>query len=308
MFANAVLLDAPLLVSHNNDADWWEIEEKLQMARKKGLNMWSEYYPYAAASSNVAAEYMKPEIFEGIMGYKYEESVYDPTQDKFLTKEETLQMQKDNPGHTIVIYLAPRKKWLPYWIKMPHMTVASDAMWMDGGADAKTPFEKFAGHPRTAGSHGKVLKLAREADVPLMFTLSQMSYWPAKHLGDMGLQAMKVRGRMQEGMVADITIFDPEKAQDNATYKVGEQGLPSTGIPYVIVNGTVVVKNSEFQYDVFPGQPVRFPVEQKGRFEPASIEKWVKEFAINAPSIDAYDEPDVESHERYKRMKTQKKK
>jgi len=48
----------------------------------------------------------------------------------------------------------------------------------------------------------------RQLDVPLMHTLSQFSYWPAKHIGDMGLKAMHERGRMQEGMVADITIFD----------------------------------------------------------------------------------------------------
>ena len=42
--------------------------------------------------------------------------------------------------------------------------------------------------------------MAREADVPLMFTLAQLSYWSALHLGDIGLESMKVRGRMQEGM------------------------------------------------------------------------------------------------------------
>jgi len=57
---------------------------------------------------------------------------------------------------------------------------------------------------------------------------------------------MKLRGRMQRGMVADITIFDPEKVTDHATYKMGEQGLPTTGIPYVIVSGKMVVKDSKF--------------------------------------------------------------
>jgi len=33
-------------------------------------------------------------------------------------------------------------------------------------------------------------------------------------------------------------------------------GLPSTGIPYVIVNGTIVVKNSTVLKVVYPGQPV----------------------------------------------------
>lgn len=42
--------------------------------------------------------------------------------------------------------------------------------------------------------------------------------------------------------------------QDNATMKDG--GLPSTGIPYVLVNGRVVVKESETVDDVFPGKPI----------------------------------------------------
>jgi hypothetical protein len=58
IFTNAMLLDAPLLMAHNNDYGWWEIEEKLQMAREKGLNMWSEYYPYAAGSTPVSADFL----------------------------------------------------------------------------------------------------------------------------------------------------------------------------------------------------------------------------------------------------------
>jgi N-acyl-D-glutamate deacylase len=72
----------------------------------------------------------------------------------------------------------------------------------------------------------------------------------------MGLKSIQERGRMQEGMVADITVFDPETVTDNATPKVGENSLPSTGIPYVIVNGTLVVDNSEVQR-VFPGVAIR---------------------------------------------------
>ena len=72
----------------------------------------------------------------------------------------------------------------------------------------------------------------------------------------MGLKSMQEGGRMQEGMVADITIFDPETVIENATPKVGENSLPSTNIPYVIVNGTVVVDNSKVQ-KVFPVVAIR---------------------------------------------------
>ena len=46
----------------------------------------------------------------------------------------------------------------------------------------------------------------------------------------------------------------------NATPASG--GLPSTGIPYVVVNGTIVVKDSKVLKDVFPGKPIRLPVKQ----------------------------------------------
>ena len=78
-----------------------------------------------------------------------------------------------------------------------------------------------------------------------MFTLAQLSYWSAKHLGDCGLESMKIHGRLQEGMVADITIFDPKVVREGSSYKAGEQGLPPIGMPYVIVNG-VFAKLAKF--------------------------------------------------------------
>lgn len=65
-------------------------------------------------------------------------------------------------------------------------------------------------------------------------------------------------------IVADITIFDPNAVTDYATYENGT--LPSTGIPYVVVNRVIVVKDSQVLKGVNPGQPIRFePV--KSRFE-----------------------------------------
>ena len=75
---------------------------------------------------------------------------------------------------------------------------------------------------------------------------------------------------------ADITIFNPETVKDNATYKAGANGLPSTGIPYVIVNGTIVVKDSKVLKGVYPGQPIRYAVQSKGRFKPLVKESYLK--------------------------------
>ena len=56
LFTNAALLEASLLICHDNDAGWWENEEKLALARDRGLNMWGEYYPYTAGSSSIGSE------------------------------------------------------------------------------------------------------------------------------------------------------------------------------------------------------------------------------------------------------------
>ena len=101
---------------------------------------------------------------------------------------------------------------------------------------------------------------------------------------------MKVRGRLQEGMVADITVFDAEKVTDVADYESGTNGLPSAGIPYVLVNGTIMVRDSEVASGVFPGQAIRYPVEGKGRFEPLAKEKYLDGLLVGRELPDLDDE------------------
>jgi N-acyl-D-amino-acid deacylase len=287
ILANAMALDAPVSLLHNNAYGWWENEEKLQAARAQGHNVWSEYYPYSAASTSISAAFFEPDKIKLVVGDRpYEEVMYDPIADKFLTQEEYEKTKKEDPSRLVFAFDPNREEWMPYFLRMPHMIVASDAIYSGKGVDSwDMPDSKYQGHPRTAGTRGKVLRLAREQGVPLMFTIAQMAYWPAKHLGDTGLKSMQERGRLQEGMVADITIFDPETVTDKATYKAGEQGLPTSGIPYVIVNGQQVVKDSKFQ-KVWAGQPIRFPVEERGKHEPLTVEDWGRTFTISSFSVD----------------------
>jgi len=293
ILANAMVLRAPLLMAHDNDYGWWENEEKLQLARRQGYNVWGEYYPFAAGGTLVSADFLRPDLWEKVNGYKYEETIYDPTADKFLTKDEYLKAVKERPGLSVVVHLPPRKAWIKYWLTIPEMVVASDAMVGLGKDGNLLPWDNdvslYAGHPRTASSYSMTLQLARENGVPLMFTLSQLSYWSAKHLGDMGLQAMKERGRVQVGKVADLTLFNPKTVKANASYKSGENGLAPTGMPYVIVNGTIVVKESKV-LPVKPGQPIRFPIEDKGRFEPVTVNKWLGAHSINVPDMHELDD------------------
>lgn len=285
ILANAVALNAPLLLAHNNEYGWWENEEKFQSLRAQGYNVWTEYYPYTAASTSISSSFFEPEAF-AVFGFKYEDTMYDPIADKFLTQEEFEATRIEDPSRLVVVFSPSREEWLPYWLRMPHMIVASDSIYSGLGVDTwdLDPTE-YQGHPRTAGTRGTVLRLGRENGVPLMFALAQMSYWPAKHLGDAGIKDMQVRGRMQEGMIADITIFDPLTVRDNSTYSNGEQGLPTSGIPYVIVSGQQVVKDNTFQ-KIWAGQPIRFAPQSEGRFEPVSADEWTRHHIISTITVD----------------------
>ena len=122
--------------------------------------------------------------------------------------------------------------------------------------DWDTPYDAVNGHPRGAGTHAVVLQMVRENNLmPLMLAISKMTYMPAKFMVDNGIPQMAHKGRLQVGADADITVFDPDTIKQVATPANGAS--PSTGIPYVVVNGTIVVKNSKVLKNVFPGKPVR---------------------------------------------------
>ena len=54
---------------------------------------------------------------------------------------------------------------------------------------------------------------------------------------------IKDRGRLKEGLAADVTIFDPARVIDRATFEQPHQ-FP-VGIKYVIVNGVVTIDNEQ---------------------------------------------------------------
>jgi N-acyl-D-aspartate/D-glutamate deacylase len=68
------------------------------------------------------------------------------------------------------------------------------------------------------------------------------------------------KGRIRLGADADITVFDPQRVIDKATY---EDPLEySEGIQFVLVNGVPVVKDGGLVEGVFPGRAARAPVSQ----------------------------------------------
>ena len=274
MLANAMILDAPFLASHlNSNMDWEYTIPLINDAReKRGAKVWGEVYPYAAggtiASTDVITESGMAQMnitysdVSNLDGTRWDKAMYD-------------DVRKNDPGRMILIY-NNKPEDIAKWMSQPGVTVVSDGVAI---VDEKSeyypwdsPYEGKTVHPRSAGTRAKVLRMVREdKNMSLMEAISKMSYLHAKYFDELGgIPQFKTKGRMQEGMDADIVIFDPETVRDNSTYEVGMGAIPSTGIPYVLVNGVIVVKDSEV-LKVFPGKPIRFPVQEKGKIDEIDI-------------------------------------
>ena len=66
---------------------------------------------------------------------------------------------------------------------------------------------------------------------------------------------MARRGRIAAGSYADLTLFDPVRVRDRATYT--ESALTSEGIPHVMVNGAFVVRDGALVKGAHPGRAIR---------------------------------------------------
>jgi dihydroorotase len=98
-----------------------------------------------------------------------------------------------------------------------------------------------------------------EKIVDLMTALKKMTLMPAQRL-ERRAPMFKDKGRIRVGADADITVFDPARVIDKATYD--EPLQYSEGIQFVLVNGVPVVKDGQLVEGVFPGHAARAPVKQ----------------------------------------------
>lgn len=94
-------------------------------------------------------------------------------------------------------------------------------------------------HPRGYGNNARVLaRYVRELKVlRLEDAIRKMTSLPANSF------RLKQRGELREGNWADIVVFDPEKVRVPATYN--DPHHYAVGIPYVLVNGVLVIKRDE---------------------------------------------------------------
>jgi N-acyl-D-amino-acid deacylase len=105
-------------------------------------------------------------------------------------------------------------------------------------------------HPRAWGTFPRYLgHYVRELGVlGLEECVRNMTSRPADRLG------LTDRGRVREGHVADLVLFDPGTVRDTATFDEPRQ--QAVGIPHVLVNGVPVIDDGD-RTDALPGRALR---------------------------------------------------
>jgi len=156
-------------------------------------------------------------------------------------------------AQTGALYFLASESDLQFGLKQPWTSLCLDAaeLSLDGPLfDPHSHPRSFGAMPRMLGHYARDLHL-----MPLEQAVRKMTSLPAQREG------LRDRGLLMPGYYADITIFDPAKIQDNATYE--NPVKPSTGVRYVLVNGQLEYADGQLT-GVKAGKPLRGPGYKAG--------------------------------------------
>ncbi len=219
-----------------------EFIEAIEERQALGQDVTTEAYPYGAGMTALESA-----LFDDWREWDEEEYA------KFQWVETGERLNRESfetyraQGGTIIWHSRTEEMTLAAMVS-PTPMIASDGFIANG-----------RGHPRTSGTYAKVLgQYVRDLGViQLPDAIRRMTLEPARRLEDR-VPSMAQKGRIQVGMDADVTVFNPETVIDRATYL--DATIPSEGIEFVLVNGTPVVDGGELVTGTRSGHAIRAPL------------------------------------------------
>ncbi len=294
----------PVDIIHLKIADqkYWgrmnEIVALIEEARKRGVNVQANIYPYTRGHNDLASiippwaheggrkkmlerlqepeqrRRMKKDIRDGLPGWynhytavggdwgrmlvsgkgRYEGLTMDRVlQIKSKGKEpapEPLDVLFDllleEGGSVPTIYEHHTEKDMNRALVQPWCSIGSDgsALAIEG------PLRRGNPHPRSFGTFPRILGVYvhQRQLLRLEDAVRKMTSLNAAKLG------IRDRGLLRAGQYADLTLFDPERVRDTATYT--NPFRYSEGVEYVVVNGQIVLERGK-RTGARPGKALR---------------------------------------------------
>lgn len=273
----------PVEISHykiSGQQNWGKSKITVPMidaARKEGLEVTIDQYPYTASSTTIGQLIPDEVLADGQDSIKAR--LQNPKTRNYVVKYMLERLKKRKLKHFAYVVVANHSADTTYngksveeinLMKGKKHKAKDEAetvidIMINGGASAvfhgmseddikrimKYPFNMFASdatirvlgkgmpHPRGYGTNARILsKYVREEKViTLEEAIRRMTSLPALKF------QLKDRGLIKEGMTADIVIFDEAQVKDLSTFD--KPHAYSTGFHYVIVNGVLTVDNEK---------------------------------------------------------------
>ena len=240
------------------------ITQRIDAARARGVQVYTDQYPYDASSTNLRAallpdgvEPSEPVATENLRRRGGAKSIviahFGPDHSlEGKSLEEIAAAQAVSPvraaldiiarGGASIVSFNMSEDDIAVLMKQPYTMTSSD-----GGLVLMTEGKP---HPRNYGAFARKLsRYVRERHtVTLEQAIRSMTSLPA------GVFGLKDRGVIKEGAAADIAIFDPARIVERATYT--DPHHLAEGMDYVLVNGEIVVDRGQFTA-AMPGKVLR---------------------------------------------------
>lgn len=150
-------------------------------------------------------------------------------------------------GATSAIYFTMSEQDLRLALRQPWTSIGQDA-----GAVTPDSTSRGRGHPRGFGTFPRILaRYVREDSLlTLEDAVRKMTSLAAQRVG------LTRRGLLAPGMFADVVLFDATAVADRATFEHPQQ--LSTGMRFVFVNGVAVIDDG-VETRALPGRALRGP-------------------------------------------------
>lgn len=252
----------------------------IENARKRGVRIYADQYPYAASSTALSAAVIpmwvqasgqmrnrlenpellpkiQKEIAENIDRRGGPESLvivsfpknrdFDGKNLREISRiigkpvvETAIHLVKN--GSPSIISFNMQESDIEYFMKRPYVMTGSDG-------NVQIPDKSYP-HPRSYGTFPRKIReyVLKNKRITMEQAIRAATSLPAEVLG------LADRGSLKQGFAADIVVFDPDEISDRATYSSPHQY--SVGIRYLLVNGILVIENGKYNGRL-AGKPIR---------------------------------------------------
>jgi N-acyl-D-amino-acid deacylase len=267
-----------------------EVLRRIEKARAEGLEITANMYPWVASSNSLHAGFpgwaregsteamvarlKDPKVRErvradlrndwggGSGSHILVADVLDPALAKYEGRNlaEIARAERKDPadalidiviadkGHASKVSFTMSEDDIRTAIRHPLVSMCTDS----GASATDGIFAKKRNHPRGWGTTARILGryVRQEKLIPLEEAVRKMTSLPATRM------KLADRGLVKAGYLADLVAFDPETVIDRSTY--ANPRVYSAGIPYVAVNGELVVDGGAITA-ARPGRILRGP-------------------------------------------------